>query len=108
MDLDKIKLASAQAAIEKMMGDGYFSICSVDKINAMLGTIPDKEAYRILTVLHCVNFRDLPPEVAASFPELLRRCIFGTNGLAVASLAPVFSRLQSLAPAAGTTRRLPS
>jgi hypothetical protein len=74
--MDDLNLMAAQAAVEKMFKDGYISICSADKVLALLQIVPDKPAYNILSTLHCVNFRDMPQPLQERIPELLKQ-VFG-------------------------------
>lgn len=70
-----LKLLAAQAALTKMVSQSYFSICSIDKIVEMLGVKPDREAYAILSALHCVDYNQMPPELFQELPNLIARIV---------------------------------
>lgn len=76
---DDVLVQTANNILNRMMGEGHFSICDVDKAAQLLGAKPQGEAYEVLRKLHCVNWRDMPPELLASVPELI------TAALAVSS-----------------------
>lgn len=76
-----LKHQAALAALNKMMRDGHFSICTIDNIAKMLDVIPDPAAYATLRPLHCVDYSDMPRELYASLPTLIQQALSG---------APVF------------------
>lgn len=56
-----LKMLAAQAALQKMFDQDYFSICTIDNIAKMMGVKPNREAYQILHTLHCVDYNQMPP-----------------------------------------------
>ena len=62
-------------AINEMFRKGHFSICTIDALITMLGVIPDRKAYEILRVLHCVDFKSMPRELQQEIPRLIRACL---------------------------------
>lgn len=77
MSLDRVERAAAVASLRHMISKGYFSICTIDKILKASGAIPDRRAYNILNMLHCVDFSDMEPDVRDELPELLRLALGG-------------------------------
>lgn len=75
--MNDLQRMAATVALEQMSRNGYFSICTIDKINAMSGGVPNGEAYQILAALHCVNFRDMPPELQRGLPVLVKLALGG-------------------------------
>lgn len=73
--MDELQQLASQAAMKKMMQDGYFSICTIDKILKMSGGIPEKYDYDILSTLHCVHFSDMAPELRRGLPLLIKRVL---------------------------------
>ena len=77
--MDAIERAAVLAALRKMVSDGWFSICVIDKILKMTETVPDRRAYDVLSLLHCVNFRDMSEELRRELPALLSDCLGGVE-----------------------------
>lgn len=73
--MDEIQAMAARVALKKMAQDGYFSICTIDNILKMSGGVPEARDYQILRTLHCVNFRDMPPELLRGLPLLIQRVL---------------------------------
>lgn len=73
--MDTTQELAAKAALNKMMKDGHFSICTIDSILKMAKIVPDRRAYEILHTLHCVNFKDMPRELYQQIPTLIRECL---------------------------------
>ncbi len=71
-DIEKL---AARAALKKMARDGYFSICTIDTILKMTGGVPDGRDYTVLRALHCINFRDMEPELLRGLPLLIQRVL---------------------------------
>lgn len=69
--LANVHLLAAQAALNKMFSQGYFSICTLDTILKMTYTIPDKTCYDILHTIHCVQYNELAPELRRGLPALI-------------------------------------
>jgi hypothetical protein len=65
----------AITALNKMMAQGHFNICTIDSVAEMLGVNPKGEAYRMLRPLHCVNFSDMPQELRTLVPALIKQCL---------------------------------
>ena len=78
--MDDIQKMAATAALQKMMADGYISICTIDKILKMTGGIPDRKDYDVLHMLHCVSFKDMSPELLRGLPVIMQRVI-GAAGM---------------------------
>lgn len=73
--MNDIKLMAAQAALTKLVQGGHFSICTIDKIAKMLSVKPEREAYQILSALHCVDYNQMSPELMAELPNLISRVL---------------------------------
>lgn len=78
--MDDIQRMAATAALEKMVKDGYLSICTIDKILKITGGIPDRRDYGILNMLHCVSFMDMQPELLRGLPVIISR-VLNSEGL---------------------------
>ncbi len=77
--MDTLQKIAAETALKKMLRQGHFSICTIDEIVKMTGSVPDGRAYQILRLMHCVDFKDMPPEIHEQMPELLRAVLSGTE-----------------------------
>ena len=73
--MDEIQKMAVNAAIEKMLKDGYLSICTIDKILKMTGGVPDKKDYEILHMLHCVSFKEMQPDLLRGLPGIMQRVL---------------------------------
>lgn len=73
--LDAIQVMAVKAAVNKMMRDGYISICTIDNILKMTNGIPNRKDYELLHMLHCVNFMDMDPELLRGLPVILQRVV---------------------------------
>lgn len=73
--MDKLKNLAAMTALNKMLADGHFSICTVDRVAAMLNIRPAGEAYNILNTVHCVDYAKMPTELREAIPDLIKECL---------------------------------
>lgn len=69
--MSDLQVMAAEAALKKMVDSSHFSICTLDKIIEMMGVKPDREAYRILSTLHCVDYNQMRPELLQALPDLI-------------------------------------
>ena len=89
--MDKIQILAAEAALRKMVEEGFFSICTIDKINKVSGNIPNKKTYDTLHMLHCVHYKDMPPELLKELPVMIREALGGST----LELSNIFSPSQT-------------
>lgn len=75
--MDEVQRMAAHAALDKMIREGYVNICTIDKILRMTGGIPSRRDYEILSMLHCINFRDIQPELLQRLPGLIKGVLNG-------------------------------
>jgi len=73
--VNPIEILAAKAALKKMIGDGYVNICVIDSILKVTGGIPRSEDYRVLHLLHCVKFTDMPNELVTKIPDMIKRVV---------------------------------
>jgi hypothetical protein len=66
-----LKVMAAEAALKKMVQSDYFDICTIDKITKMMDVKPDRDAYQILSTLHCVHYNQMRPELLQVLPDLI-------------------------------------
>ncbi|EIL99109.1 hypothetical protein [Rhodanobacter thiooxydans] len=75
--MDDIKQQVAITALNKMMSQGHFSICTIDQIAKMLDITPDPEAYAVLRPLHCIDYATMPRDLYARLPDLIQAALSG-------------------------------
>lgn len=82
-----------RTSLNHMFRQGWLSICTIDKVAALLNIHPGRTAaYRKLSALHCVHFNEMPPEVREAVPKWIMDCL---------NLEPMFQfELSPPAPAA--------
>lgn len=73
--MSDIKVMAATAALQRMLADKYFDICTINNIIKMLCLVPDSEAYHILLTLHCVHYNQMPPELLEQLSVLIMRVL---------------------------------
>ena len=69
--LADVHLLAAQAALDKMFNQGYFSICTLDSILKMTGQVADKMCYDILHTIHCVHYNEMDETLRRGLPMLI-------------------------------------
>jgi hypothetical protein len=73
--MEKLKELAAMTALNKMLADGHFSICTVDSVAAMLNVRPAGDSYNILRTVHCVDYAKMPAELREAIPSLIKECL---------------------------------
>jgi len=67
-----IQIEAAKASLQRMLGGGYFDICTIDNILKVSGGVPDKKSYDTLRLLHCIHFKDMSPQLRIELPKLIK------------------------------------
>lgn len=73
--MNEIQLLAAQAALAKMMRNGWVDITVFDKILKMTNAVPNRQDYEILHLLHCVHFVDMDLNLRRGLPVLFDRVL---------------------------------
>jgi hypothetical protein len=63
------RLMAVQAALNKMVTQGYFDITTIDNIAKLMDLVPDRKQYTELRLLHCVHYDQMPAEMIEMLPE---------------------------------------
>lgn len=72
----EMKEQAAIVALNEMLKNASFSICTLDSVAELLGvSCRGSEAYNILRTLHCINFAAMPIELRNEIPALIRQCL---------------------------------
>ena len=73
---DDLTLLSVATSLSSMMRSRYFSITTLDHCATALGiSIAEKQSYKNLHTLHCVDFADMPRELREKIPDLIKDCL---------------------------------
>lgn len=75
--MNHIQILAMATSVKVMLDKGWMDICVIDQILRMAGTIPNKRDYDTLRLLHCVSFKDMPPELQESLPSLIKSVLSG-------------------------------
>lgn len=73
--MTSLQIEVARTAIDEMFRGGHFSICVIDNILKLTGGVPRGQDYDTLRLLHCVDFKRMPPNVRIELPRLIQRVI---------------------------------
>jgi len=73
--MNDIQHMVALTALNNLLREKHFSICTLDRVAEMLGVQPQAEAYRTLRPLHCIDYAVMPQELRNKIPDLIRECL---------------------------------
>lgn len=72
-------MSIALTAAAKMLKSNYFDICTVDNVCKLIGARANGAAYDMLRTLHCIHYCDMPRDVQAGIPALMREVFSQVN-----------------------------
>lgn len=64
-------------ALDRLFKEKYFNICTIQKVLDVTGTVPDGRTMRALSLLHCVNYSDMPRELLQQLPDMVAHALNG-------------------------------
>jgi hypothetical protein len=73
--MNEVQTLAVRAALKNMLKKGWLDICTIKEILQVTNGIPNSEDMKILSLLHCVSFSDMPPELLRGLPVLIKRVI---------------------------------
>jgi hypothetical protein len=73
--MDNLKNLAATTALNAMLADRHFSICTIDSVASMLNVKPASDAYNILRAVHCIDYAKMPAELRQAIPGLIKECL---------------------------------
>jgi hypothetical protein len=73
--MEDLKKMAATTALNTMLADRHFSICTVDAVARMLNVIPAGDAYNILRTVHRIDYDKMPAALREKIPELIQSCL---------------------------------
>lgn len=77
--MDRTEELACKVALKRMIDKGWVDICDIDKIGKLSGIpVGSSPAYKTLSLLHCVSFKDMPDELRQEMPRLFIECL-GVN-----------------------------
>lgn len=75
--IDQITTMTVQTALLAMFRKGWLDICTIDKCAKLMGIVKGGQAYELLSALHCVNFTDMPRDLAEAVPGMIGEVLQG-------------------------------
>ncbi len=100
-----LQILAAQEALKKMFEGGHFSICTIDAILKVTRGVPNGDDYHTLRLLHCINFRDLAPDLLSELPSLIQRVLNAPSIMFNNALPLSVERIPMMEIAHGKSRR---
>lgn len=76
---DETKKLVVGTAMRDMFQKGWLNICTIDKCLEISGLLRGGDDYRLLGALHCINFKDMPPELFQRIPNMLKVVFSGLS-----------------------------
>lgn len=74
--MSEFKRSTLELAIKNLFGKSHFDICALRDIGKMMGCNPEhSDLFPYLHSLHCVNYRDMPPEVLRNLQASVIECL---------------------------------
>lgn len=64
-----------EQALNRLLNERHFSICTLDSIADVLGTSRNTEAYRLLRALHCIDYAAMSPQMREALPQLINEAL---------------------------------
>lgn len=64
-----------QTGLNHLFNKSYFDICALDSILSVVQSSRATEAYKLLRVLHCVDYASMPKALRDSLPELVNEAL---------------------------------
>lgn len=77
MNMGKLKVLAAKVSLKTMLNDTCFDICTIRNCLVLMGKDEHPkhgavgDAMAVLKTLHCVNYRDMEPELREHIPALI-------------------------------------
>jgi len=82
-------------AMKKMFQGSHFSICDVDRCLKLTGSIPNGQDYDALSALHCINWRDMAPNLRETVFEKTV-AMLSCDGFDLSTLEMMFNEKQKV------------
>lgn len=73
--MDEIKSMAIRTAVENMFRKGHFSISTINDVLKITGGVAPRDIFNTLALLHCIDFKDMPPALLAKLPGMVGECI---------------------------------
>lgn len=64
-----------RATLKQLFTKRYFDICAVREIVEITNGRKDSQAYKLLSALHCIDYKDMEQELRDRIPMLLNECL---------------------------------
>lgn len=78
-ELPETRRMVVTAALDKVLTQKYFDVCTIDTILKIMGTRKNCAAYDLLHALHCMHYDQMQPALRDSIPQLINECLRGPS-----------------------------
>ena len=80
--MNTFQQGAVEAALKKLFSQSYFDICTINKIGETIGVNPKQSPnYSALSLLHCVNYSDMPSHVKNELPNIVVEVLAPGNSI---------------------------
>lgn len=73
--MNQLDAALIETALRNMFAGSHFNICVIREIVAVTKSVPPPGLMGRLSLLHCVNWEDMTPDVREALPDMIREAI---------------------------------
>lgn len=73
--MNSIEKMVVETALRDMIRRGRVDICTIREILKITKGIPSQDDMNLLSLLHCVQFTDMPQELLRGLPLLIQRVV---------------------------------
>jgi hypothetical protein len=67
-----LKMSIALTAVRTMLKSDRFDVCTVRSVCEIIGANASGTAFEMLRALHCLRYSEMPRDVQAGIPDLMR------------------------------------
>lgn len=76
-ELPETRRLVVTAALEKLLTQKYFDVCTIDVVLKIMDNGKNKAAYDLLHALHCIHYDQMPADLRNTIPHLINECLRG-------------------------------
>jgi hypothetical protein len=87
-------MSIALTAVKKMLKSSYFDVTTVSTVCAIIGASNSGPAYDMLCGLHCIHYTEMPKDVLAGIPSLMRE-VFSQAKIEDAAMNEIFKGVRA-------------
>ena len=60
---EEFGMVAVMTSLKHMFESSHFSICDVDKCAKVLGVVPNRQKYEMLSLFHCIHWSEMSVDV---------------------------------------------